>query len=478
MPIDTRHRDYSANVDIWEKCDDFYRGEEAVKDKGTKYLPKLSGQTTGKYNAYRDRALFYNAVGRTVAALVAAVFAQKTSIKLPKKLEYLIDSATDKGDSLEEVLSRILTREMVTGRTGILADRDGTSQPYLVVYDEVQIINWKIDGEYQFVVLEEIHEVPDDKDKYKMVEKVMYRELAFQDGTYTMRLWEMKSKSKANLVEEVTPTKNGKPMDFVPFACITPSGLNYEVDRPPILDMVNVLATHYRTSADLFNAYHTICIPTPYVTGVDSKDDEGKDVTLNVGADTAIILPEIASKVGFLEFTGQGVKSVEDALTKMENMLAALGARLVETQKKSFVETAEGVRTRESAAVAVLNSAITSVEASINKILKQIAIWENADPNEVAVTINRDLVKTPLDANMLIALVKSLNDGAISYETFFHNLQEAGMYSQETTPEDEKENIDSFIEDRMEFLGLGQEPLKPENGLEGGTLEVDESLNN
>lgn len=479
MPIDTKHPEYTANQDIWNKCIDFYEGEEAVKDAGSKYLPKLSGQDTQKYNAYRDRALFYNAVGRTVAALVAAVFARPTSIDLPAKLEYLRENATDQGDSLEELLSRVLTRQMMTGRCGILGDRAGDSQPYLVVYDELQIINWKVTGDPQFVILQETYEEVDPKDRFKVETKTRYRELAYENERYIMRVWEQQSHKKFTVVSETTPTKNGKEMEFVPFVCITPTGLNFEVDRPPILDMVNVLATHYRTSADIFNAYHTICIPTPYVTGVQNDETSG-DSTLKLGADTAIFLPETGSRVGYLEFQGQGVKSVEDALTKMENMLAALGARLVETQKKSFVETAEGVRTRESAAVAVLNSAITSVEASINKLIKQMAVWENADPDEVNIKINRDLVTTPVSENMVIALTRALQSGSISFETFFHNLQEGQMYPPEATVEEEMDNIDKFIEERSAKLkehGLKNTEtfLEPDRGIVPDASEMDET---
>lgn len=452
MPINTKHKDYEDYKEIWKKCRDFYEGEESVKNQGVIYLPKLSGQDINKYNAYKDRALFYNAAGRTVAALVAAVFAREASIKLPKNLEYLRENATDKGDSLGELLASLITNEMITGRTELLADRKGTSKPYLVQYDETQLINWKVSGSRQFVILAEPYEEEDPKDTYVLNPKLRYRELIYEDGMYTVRVWESADNKKFEVVNTIEPTKNGQVMDFIPFVCITPTGLDYKIDRPPILDMVNVLASHYRLSADLFNAYHTICIPTPYVTGLQVDPNKQGETQLHLGADTAIILPEPNSRVGFLEFQGQGVLSVESALTKMENMLAALGARLVETQKKSFVETAEGVRTRESAAVAVLNSVITSTEIAVNKVIKMIAAWENADPDEVNIKINRDLVQTSLDANMLIALIKSLQDGSMSFETFFHNLQEAGMYPPESTVESEQQNIEKFLTSKMKEL--------------------------
>lgn len=441
MPINSTHPEYDENAPIWEKCETFYKGEEAVKKKGIKYLPQISEQTPLDYEAYKNRAIFYNSVGRTIAGLVGSIFRKEPAVTLPSRLEYLKKDATGTGMSLTELAIRLVTEIMTTARTGLLADRpvDG-GKAYLAVYDADDIINWNTDANSTFVVLEEDY-YDSSEDKYKLEEKEQFRELTFDDsGNYIVNIWREGSKKDSSwiLYDTITPTKGGKSFNYIPFTCISPSGLDFEVDRPPIADLVNVQHKHYMLSADYANALHVTSCPTPAVYA----DIKAEDFVFRLGSYGGLVLPA-GSKAEFVEYKGEGLKSIEDALTKLEGMLAALGARLVEVKKSSFVETAEGVRTREAAATAILSSIVASVEAGLEKAIKWIAEWEGADPNEVRVSLNKELVQTTLDANMLNSLVQALQSGAISPETLYHNLEEAGMYDPSMTFEKEQQNIKS-----------------------------------
>ena len=455
MPIDTKHADYKANEDRWQLCRDFNDGEKAVKDAGKKYLPGLSGQTANKYKAYKDRALFFNAAGRTTAALTGLVYQKSPAVVLPKALEYLIEDATGTGITLTELLISTTMNILITGRAGLLADRDGEGKPYLVLYDETDVTNWKIDGsDDQFVVLRELYSAPSEKDKYIIEEKTRFRELKFSDGEYSVDVWEApdgaskkrKGINKGYVVkDQILPTIGGKPLEFVPFTIITPNGLDYEVDKSPIEDMCRLQNKHYSHAADYSSALRTICLPTPVIVGMSPQDEGGKDVTINLGPDTAIILPDVGSKASFLEFSGNGIDSVEDALTKIEGMLAALGAKLIEPQVSNTRETAEGTRSRDQAAAAIMHSIIASVELAFTRILKDIATWENTDTSVVSVTLNRELVKNRVDANLLIALTSAVQVGTLSPEAFYENLSEAGYYSADSTFEIEKGNIEEYL---------------------------------
>jgi hypothetical protein len=431
MPIDTKHPEYKESAPSWNKCKDFTGGEEAVKSAGTTYLPKLSGQTDPKYAAYKKRAIFYAAAARTVAGLVGAIFRKAPVIALPSKLEYLRKDATGTGMSLDEVAIRIITEIMITGRSGMIVDRpEKGGNSYISVYDAVDITNWSL--EEDFVVLKE-NVLRSGEDKFDLEEHERYRELTLDEaGFYVVRLWTKDGGDKSNewQYKEIQPLKNGRPISFIPFTCIAPSGLDYEIDRPPILDLVNVMEKHYQISADYTNALHVSALPTPYIAADISTDD---NEVFNIGTDTAWVLPT-GARAGFIEFTGQGLGPIEKALDKLENMLAALGARLIETKKvASVAETAEGIRTKESAATAILSQIVASVEAGMEKVLTWAAEAENAETSEISVKLNRELVQAPLDANMLNALTKSLQEGAVSPELFYHNIEEAGMATPDST---------------------------------------------
>lgn len=438
MPVNTKHPDYVEYEAIWEKCNDFHDGEESVKAAGVKYLPKLSGQSNAKYEAYKSRGPFFGGVARTVSALIGAIYRKEPAITLPSKLEYLRNDATGTGMSLVELAITLTTEIMKTGRAGLLLDRstDG-GLPYLTIYDADDIVNWSTNEGSQFIVLEEDSLTSDPEDKFKLVEQESYRELTYDaNGDYIVNIWKPESETLKDTFVSTTlkPTKNARAIKYIPFCCITPTGLEFDIDRPPILDMVNVLAAWFRVSTDHAHAIHTICIPTPYITGI-SKEDLG---VLNLGPDAAIVIPEVGAKIGFLEFTGHGIKDVSEHLDKLADMLGALGARLVtSTGQKTTIETAEGARIRESMSTAVLGSIIMSVEAALAKSLRWAAEWENDDPSTVSVKLNRELVSTPIDANMLTAMLNAVNADKMSFDTFYHNLSEAGLTQPGVAIEDE-----------------------------------------
>lgn len=450
MPIDSQHPEYTKYKLIWQKCIDFYEGEEAVKEHRTDYIPVLAGQSSVKYDAYVNRGIFYNAAGRTVAGLVGAIFRKEAFIQLPDGLSYLYDDATNTGVSIYQLLVHTLTEQMVTSRSGILVDRpkDG-GRPYLTYYDALAIRNWNIG--VPFVTLAETY-WDFEQDAYAPEEKTRFRELRLDSsGNYYQNVW---VDLDGYIPDQPAYLVNrGRPISYIPFVCITPSGMDFDVIRPTILDLVNVQHKHYMLSCDYANGLHVVGLPTPYITGIKKTDD----LVLNLGTDTTLAIPNPASKVGFLEFQGQGLDPMEKALTKLENMLAALGARLVETSKNQMKsETAEGVRTREAAATAVLSSIIYAVEKGFTKALRWMAEWEGYDPNEVQIKINRELVESRIDSNTMNALLNLLQQQAISYETFYHNLEEAGF----TLPGvDYKKEIQNILSN--EFAVIGTEKSVP-----------------
>lgn len=463
MPVNTLHPDVKEYLPIWEQIGDFFDGEIAVKKAGTKYLPSLSGQTNVKYEAYKKRAIFYSAISRTCYALVGAVYRKPPAILLPEKLEYLRKDATGTGVSLVELAISLSIELMKNGRAGVLVDRpEEGGLPYITLYDADDILNWDKTPGNEFVVLEEETLVRSPKDRFAVEEQEGYRELTFDAaGNYIVNIWMAKERSSEyEIVSTIQPTKNGKPIQYMPFCVVSPTGLDFDIDKPPVLDMVHVLEKHYQLSADYADALHAICVPTPYITGLTPDDS----FELKLGTSSVIILPEANSKIGYLEFTGQGIKSVEDGLVKLEGMLGALGARMVEaTGAKTLIETAEGARTREAVATAILGSIIASVEAALEKCLVWAADWENVETSGIKIKLNRELVSSTLDANMVSALLNAVNAGKLSFESFYAALEEAGMTDAGVNADAEKERIKNNPEAPIKITVPSQDAVINQN---------------
>lgn len=438
MPVNTEHPLYKKYAPVWEKCRAFTEGSDAVKDAGVKYLPMLEGQTATKYANYKQRAFFYNSVGRTVAALVGGAMRKLPAVKVPKRIEYILKDCTGTGVSLDEFIITLMSEQLQTARTGLLVDRPAEGgNPYIALYPAESIINW---GK-GFYVVEEETLVPSADDRFELEEVEIYRELFIDsEGNYAINLFE-EVEEEYQFVGKVTPTSAGRPMQYLPFFIVSPSGLDDNPDKPPIKDLVDILATWYMVAADLAWANHVVSCPTPWIA---SDMEKTENTVLALGMDTAWILPA-GSEVGFMEFTGQGLKSLEDTLSRLETQMAALGARLLDTRNKTVIETATSSLSKEAAATSVMSQLILSVEQGLTRVLRTIAEWEGANPDEVEVHLNRELISSAVDANMLNAMVAAIQAGRLSQETLYHNLVESGLTEPGVSVEDEIKRIKAAL---------------------------------
>lgn len=458
MPVSSTHPQYEEMLPTWGMLEDFYAGQEAVVKNARKYIPPLDDQSDSEYKKYVARGVFYAALSKTIDALVGGAFSVSPAINLPPRLEYLRDDATGNGTSMTEMAMALCVDALKTGRAGILADRPMEGgKPYLVMQTALDIRNW-YDG--KFVVLNDTNLEQDPDDPYEYISVEGYRELVLrEDGVYVVRIWraneDKKTKNKVPyvVVEEIVPTNFGRPLDYIPFTFLGPNGLDSDVGRPPLLDLTNVQKTLVAVEVDRAQAIHLIGIPTPYITGL--QPDE--NFVMKLGPSTTILPSDVNSKVGFLEFSGQGLQSMEKYIQQLQEIMAALGARVAEGKNnKTLIESAQGARIRESLATSTLGSIIATVEAALNKSVKWIAEWEGLSPDEVSISLNQELVSANMDANLVQALLASVQAGRISEETFYAKLSDAGLTEPGVQWKDEIERIKANIN-----VALDQEVTVP-----------------
>jgi hypothetical protein len=431
MAIDSRHTLYKQNAERWQRCRDVYEGEDAVKARGKAYLPRAEGMTDSEYNAYKERALFYEATGRTIDGFVGAISRKEPTIEAPSKLQLVIDDATADGLSLNELVKRMCAEAILQGRGGLLVDYDDKlDRPYMALYQAEAITNWFDGG----VVLAETVYEPDPEDALAQVETQQLRQLGLNEGVYTVTIWR---KSKANpmaaewaVYETLTPMRRGKVLDAIPFYWLSPMGKTSRVAKPPLLGLVSVCLSHYRNSADLEHGRHFTGLPTLYVTGISDTDSP-----IRVGAMAAITVADPNAKIGYAEFTGQGLRSLETALEQKQQMMAVLGASVF-NDGPNGVEAAETARIRTSGETSLLSGVVTAVEETIEAALTMCAEWLGVS-GTINVTLNREYVDTTMDGPTLTALVSAFQAGALSLPQFLYNLQQGELLAPDTDLEEE-----------------------------------------
>lgn len=479
MPVNTTHAAAGAMQEKWRRCRDAVAGQDAVHKAGVSYLPKLEGQNDPEYGAYKARALYYNASGRTLEGLIGLIFRKPPMVKLPDALADLAQDVDTAGTPLETLCRKAVGELLQVGRFGLLADysdqgvartqaeeRERGARPYLVLYSAESVINWrrsKINGRWQYVLVVIQVDIEKPKDVYAAETVTQWHVHALRDGVYTVETFERKKEAQAGSADEfilvgtALPRLGGQPMREIPFLICGPNGISDEVAKPPMLDLVDVNLSHYRTSADYEHGLHFTGLPTPYVTG--HTFNEGEVFALGAAVVKGISNPN--AKLAFLEFEGKGLENLSGRLEEKADMMVALGARMLATQKRQVeaAETAAIHRAGENSVLAALaHAAGRAIAQGLTWCAERIAV-----AGEIRVELNSDFLPAGLSAQELTSLVSAWQAGAISHETLYDNLKRGEIAQQDVDFEEEKDRIEAEPP-KLGAISTGADPDDDGNG--------------
>ena len=469
MPTDSTHPDYDASADAWLSARDVFAGEAAVKAAGERYLPKLESQSTEEYNAYRARASFFNATARTADGFVGLIFRREPTFKLPensagvgKALAAFVDDADMLGTSLSSYAKNVVSEVVTVGRAGSLVDWEDQAEQraYAVLYTAEQILNWRterVNGRnvLTLVVLREVSKKPvAGEDEFEADEIEQLRVLRLVSGgksgwSYQVEIWQQGSKKSKRgktewtKVETRIPLRLGKPLPLIPFVFHGPRHSLPVVDKLPLADIIAVNLDHYRLNADYKHGMHFTALPTAWVSGFD------KSSSLRIGSSSAWVAETPGATAGFLEFTGQGLTTFERAMDRDERLMAVLGTRMLEAQKR-VGESADAIELRQSGENSVLSAVSLSVSDSLTHVLRWVYWWNSTEEtpeaigeDRVLVTVNSDFSTKGMASDEITAVVSAWQAGAISRDTMFELFRKGEVLPNGRTNEEEKRLVTS-----------------------------------
>jgi hypothetical protein len=482
MPVDTQHAEYAANVDRWRKYRDAVEGEDAIKREPEKYLPRLPGMAEDHegeldYQNYLCRAMYYGASGRTVTALVGAVFRRPAQTNLPEieRAKELTEKITPEGESLENFARRIVDEDITIGRYGIRVDfpEEGAElaegerpRAYLCGYRAEAMINWRTEMRGgrrvpTLIVLEYEHEEPDPKDEFVLLKEKRW-EVLFLDSArqYTVQRFK-KVRDVATQTDKfepdgppIVPKVRGKALNFIPFVIVGTTSVCFDVEKSPIADLVAVNLKHYMEAADLARGRHYTACPTPWVAGYDDDDED-----MRIGSGVAWTFRRTDTKVGMLEFTGAGLSSLSDGLAEKENLMALLGAAVLAPQKRE-AETAEALKIRNAGESSSLGILAGAVSEGLTQALKWLFEWEGISFEDVSVRLNRDFFESKMTPEELTAYMGAWQQGVLTTEALAHLLVQGELLPPGTKAEEYAEKLE-LEKPRLLGAAMTLEPGQP-----------------
>lgn len=429
---DICHPQYLSNIADWQMIRDCTKGSRAIKEAGETYLPALKGQSKEDYSNYLRRALFFPITGKTAATLVGLATTKPPKVTAPASMDEFFNDETS-GYQFTEMVASTVGELVLMGRYIVLIDApvSGSLEPQLCPYIAENVINWDEDeyGTITMLLLREYRSVQGEK-KFERKTVTQFRHCFIEDGVYTVETLDEDMNVK---VQKVQPTFAGRKIDYIPVTPFGATGVHMCVDRPQMADIATINVAHYMNSADLEWGRHIVGLPTPVVSGLDAS------TKLKIGGTSAWILPNEGAKAYYLEFLGQGLQSLEKALSEKINLMASVSARMIDTSTRGS-EAAETVKLRYMSESAGLVHLIGATEAGFGVMYNMLAKLRGIS-EPVHITMSREILGIGITFSDLKVLFEAYLNGECSKETLLYNMRRLDAIDPTRSDKDELEAI-------------------------------------
>lgn len=452
---------YTEFLPRWERVRAACKGEEEVKAiPGV--LPKLnphdrSPENEERNRSYLERAVYFNATGRTLEGLIGLAFARNPDVDLGK-FDYMESDADGNGVSIYHCAQKTLGGVLQTGRHGILVDIVN-DRPSIIGYPAESIINWRVRREngknkLTLLVLKEV--VQEEKGEYGTEDIVQYREYRLIDDTVHIFVWrEIEGATVLYEKPELTRPHGSKPFwDFIPFVFVGSQSNSPNIDPSPLKGLAEMNLAHFRDSADYQDSVFFCGQVQPWISGL---DDEWRDWLerrgIYVGSRSPMLLPA-GGAMGFEQ--AQPNTLVREAMENKRQMMVALGARVIEENKvtKTATQAAGDIATGTS----VLGLCCANVSEAMMLALQYCGYFDSAKLfTDARFEITQDYTRQLLGPQEIDSLVKAWQAGAFAKSDLRTSFRKGGVIEPERTDQEIDQEIEAeppTYEDDIRAEGL------------------------
>lgn len=484
MALPDKHPEYVERLGEWLQMADTYAGERAVKAKRLDYLPATEGMVQDgmttptspgwkDYEAYLLRAYFHDVVKDAVKAMVGIMHNKPAVIKLPKRLEGMLEKATIQGEGLQMLLRRINVAQLVYGRCGLLVDAPQNvdidkATPYLSFYNPERIINWdagKLNegmNELDLVVLDEGGYR---REGFTWKTERKYRILTRGGPAELESGWErpppgapygvavkVNDTSMPQIEDFIFPSIGGQTLDDIPFVFIGANDLVPEPEVSPLLGLSNLALAIYRAEADYRQTLYLQGQNTLVIIG--GAVDEAAPTQLRVGNKGVIDL-KIGGDAKYIGVSAAGLGEMRQSLAADKEAAAAEGVAFLDVGNARG-ESGEALRIRVAARTTTISSVAQCAGAGLEQALKYAAQWVGEDPEEVSVEPTTDFADQTVAGAALLAFMQAKQLGLPLSLRSMHRM----MKLNDMTEMDFEEENEQIEEEAASMLGTMVGPFQ------------------
>lgn len=443
--VNTKNPQYIDMVDTWVTMTDTCASEKVMHSKGTRYLPILDQMTDDQYDAYVARSEFPMFTKHALDAFVGMAMRKNLLITGIDVDHPFFKNCDSKGTTLKGYAEQLVRNYLQYGRGGTMIDYPKANpnqskaaaeadnvKSRLSYYAHDKIINWKtkvVNNEEILVLVVLQESVDTSTDIFTHDPKPQYRVLRFEGKNYIQEVYN----DSFNVVETITPTMGGKPLDFLPFVIHGGNDV-----RSPVMSPIAEQNIHwYMKSADYNHGLHYVALPTPWVEGVDAKD---KYAPKTIGPQVIWYLP-VDATCGMLEFTGKGLGEIAKSMSTTLANITVLSSQIL-VPKNAYDETATAASIRNATETASLSSVVSFLSTELTLAVTIASKWGGFYVEGTKVEINSDFIPLTLSGADVSSYVSSVIKEGFSKKTLFELLKKGEIIDGDRQYKDEMNDIE------------------------------------
>lgn len=447
--VNNHHPDYDKFYSSWTKIRDCMMGEDIIKARKEKYLPRpkgMDGEYASAYEAYIERAHFPLIVSYALQGALGVIITKLPEFNVPSELEYIKKNATKDGRSIEQLFLDIVIEVFQTGRVPLLVDVLDTKNEFrFVPYKAEEFINWKtsvVESEENLILGVISESIPSDEDIFSHETDQVYRVLVLdENGQYTSRLfgedaeWEEFYKN---------PMYMGGTLDEIPLFIAGSINNNHEVQPIPLISVANCSIQIYRKEADLANSEFLSCNPTLVIVGAEN-DENLPNV---VGSSVMMVIPNEAARVFYTTTDTAALTHVSKHIESLYEEAIRHGVAILDARKG--VEAAEALRIRQATQSASVYSIYLAAMNAIKQGLETMCKWAGYNEEEVIIDAPSSLTHGIPDSSIIKEIVTGFGQGVVPLSIIHRYFVSSGLLDQTIGYDDyikmlqEQKNLDLF----------------------------------
>lgn len=427
----------------WKRNREIIEGARVVVPNAANYLTREPAMSDAQFSNYAKRVPFNPAASSTHEKLMGLVMRSAPVITCPDNSRDILETITAQGFTIEDLVEDIFHERFVTNYTGLLTDYPtapkgiSAAQAVLLGYRPM-VAMYRAES-----ILEISTATVTNRQRVVRVrlldDKNTVRELRLDNGVYSIII-HRNNDGQWLADEPIIPTRQGKPLDEIPFT-LDSTSRNFLPVNAPLGHLVDLNISHYVASANLATEmyYSTVRI---FVTG-GLKNDVAANLPAYSGARWNFEDREVEREI--LSASDNVISDLREECTTLEHKMAIHGLRMLEGDSSSNIST-ETQRIRDNAQHASLAAIVRGVDRSTNDQLKWISYWMGLEEDAITYETPTDFGAMPMTAQDIAERRNLWQAGAISRDEFLRMIQ--SELSEDFDPELDKQKIAEDMADR------------------------------